>query len=165
MHTYALSNCEPSKHILKICFIESTLLFISLLSLWVLETESLKPSPSNPIWWERTTFLKVKISFFKFLLLFFPNDDDSASEKPESSFFLWFLFLSISLEATKRGHGFGSLIRDRFKMDLYTCFAHCHGIACWKNFHLSHHFCPGRVPWWPHGTLGMPKKKNVSFIV
>ena len=55
-HTYTLSNCEPSKHIqLSIILLKSTL-----------ETESQKPSPSNPIWKEQTTFLKVKISLFYF---------------------------------------------------------------------------------------------------
>ena len=70
--------------------------------------------------------------------------------------------IRISLEATQRVHGFGSLTRDRFKMDLYTSFAHCRGIACWKYFHLSHHFCLG-VPWWPHGTLEMPRKILASL--
>lgn len=110
-------------------------------------------------------FLKWKSPFFNFCYSS-SRMMTIAHQKSLTVVFFWFLFLFGSrLKRRREAVVFGSLIRDRFKMDLYTCFAHCHRIACWKNFHLSHHFCPGRVPWWPHGTLGMPKKKNVSFIV
>ena len=141
-----------SKHILNICFIEIKTDY-SLLTQWVLETKSPKPLPSSPLR-EQMTFLKVKIVFF---LLFFPYYNEDIARWSDDNY-------RISLEATKSGQGFGSLTRFLFKMDLYPSFAHGHGIAAWKDSHLSHHFSPG-VPWWLHGTLRITNKKNISFTV
>ena len=49
-------------------------------------------------------------------------------------------------------------------MDLYTNFAPGHRIAAWNDSHLSHYFDPA-ASWWLHGTLRVPKKKNINFPV
>lgn len=127
MHTSWLS--EQSKNILNICFIEIKT-YISLKALWVQETKSLKRTSDVP-WSENLLF---------FFLFWNYYNDDIARWSADSS-----------LEATKSSHGFGNLTRFRFRMDLYTSFAHGRGISAWKDSHLPHHFGPG-VPWWLRGT-------------
>ena len=110
------------------------LIFISVLALWVLETESLELTVDGYILRTKETNCNARWS------------------------------ADISLEATKSRRGYRSLTRFRFEMDLYTNFAPGRRIAAWNDFHLSHYFDPG-VPWWLHGTLRRPKKKNIGFSV